>query len=343
VPAPAAAGDAVTQIMPIIAAWPDPGEEPPPPPNLWFAPIEAAEPAVRGVATVDTNASTVDESTETLIGEVVDERPGRPGPVALESDSWEDPATTVPRPEPAGPGGRVGSPKLWIAVGVALAALIAAIAIPFALGGDDDPAPPEAAGRPTALDEPGQISAESSGPAATPLATAAAAAPSPSPAPQTSGPVPGEPAPTTPTSTANPPAPPPPFAPVSFEAENGTRTGSATIWVGYPNASGGQLVRNIGNWGGTAGTLRINNVNILSTGAYTITIYYVHPDGEVNRSATVTVSGNPALNVSFTGNATCCQTKVLSNITISAGTHTITFANPTSHAPSIDRVVISRP
>jgi hypothetical protein len=134
----------------------------------------------------------------------------------------------------------------------------------------------------------------------------------------------------------------PPFAPVTFEAENGTRTGSAGIWDGYPNASGGRIVRNIGNWGGTPGTLTISGVNIPSTGRYTITIYYVHIDGEINRSATVTVSGNPALNVGFVGSSTCCQTKVLANLTIGAGVHTILFANSTGHAPSIDRVVVSR-
>ena len=97
-----------------------------------------------------------------------------------------------------------------------------------------------------------------------------------------------------------------------------------------------------GNWGGTPGTLTITGVNIPSTGAYTITIYFVHIDGEINRAATVTVSGNSALNLNFVGSATCCQTKVLANLTIAAGVHTILFANSTGHAPSIDKVVVSR-
>src|SRR4029077_9982448 len=112
----------------------------------------------------------------------------------------------------------------------------------------------------------------------------------------TQGIVPGGPTTTTtkpPTSTpprtSSPPAPPP-FAPVTFEGENGTLAGSAGIWDGYPNASGGRVARNLGNWGGTPGTLTITGVNIPSTGAYTITIYFVHIDGEINRAATVTVS-----------------------------------------------------
>jgi hypothetical protein len=89
----------------------------------------------------------------------------------------------------------------------------------------------------------------------------------------TQGIVPGGPTTTTTTTAAADvdPAPhvqptgPPPFAPVTFEGENGTLTGSAGIWDGYPNASGGRIVRNLGNWGGTPGTLTITGVNIPST------------------------------------------------------------------------------
>jgi hypothetical protein len=339
--------DAVTAIMPVIAPWPAAGAEPPAPATPWFA---APDAPIRGVATVDVAAAT--DADQTLVGVVVvvDDAADRPGPVTLEADSWDAGAAPAALPDQTVLRRRVGrrSPKVWVAVGVVLAALISAVALPFVLDADDEAAAPVAAGLPTALDQPPQIS-ESSGAGPTPIApiaTAAAATPSPSVSPaaqptaQTSAP--GQPAPTQPRPTTNqPPAAPPPFNPVSFEAEGGTRSGSATVWDGYPSASGGRLVRNIGNWGGTPGTLRINNVNIPTTGSYTITIYYVHPDGEANRSATVSVSGNPALNVNFSGNQNCCQAKVLSNITIAAGPHTITIANPNGHAPSIDRVVVS--
>lgn len=341
---PADGADTVTQIMPVIAPWPAPGHGPAEPVAPWFA----ADSPIRGVATVDPTA--LADPDQTVVGVLVVDDAERSGPVALPADSWDAPPAL---PDQTALRRRAGRPptRVLVAVGAVLAALLAAATLPFLLGADTPTAAPAAAGLPTALDEPLRISADSSAVATTsvsggplsggpvaggPIASAAAVPPA-GPASQ----------PGAQTSAALQPGPPsnpaPAFGPIVFEAESGTRTGSAAIWDGYPSASGGQLVRNIGNWGGTPGTLRINNVNIPTNGSYTITIFSVHPDGERNRSATVTVSGNAALNVAFTGDENCCQAKVLSNITIAAGTHTITIANPTGHAPSIDRVVISRP
>jgi hypothetical protein len=362
--------------MPRIAPWPEPGTEPPAPPlvKLPTQPTAArvaddapAPATARARVQPRTPSADVDESFERPAGADQPDELGdaarealRPGPVALEEDSWDDvPVPVLVEPEPA--GRPAVSTRLWVLVGLVVAGLVAAVAIPFALSGQDSEDQPTAAGLPTALDEPPpQISASSGSAESGNVATAAAASPLPaSPtttaeaevpaAPTTTqGIVPGGPTTTTtkpPTSTpprtSSPPAPPP-FAPVTFEGENGTLAGSAGIWDGYPNASGGRVARNLGNWGGTPGTLTITGVNIPSTGAYTITIYFVHIDGEINRAATVTVSGNSALNLNFVGSATCCQTKVLANLTIAAGVHTILFANSTGHAPSIDKVVVSR-
>jgi hypothetical protein len=351
----------VTTIMPIIAPWPEPGTEPPAPPALTL-PTQLAEddplPPATARVRVQPRVPPADEAIP--VDSDPPSEPERLGPIALDDDSWDDGAAPVlVEPEPAGRAGP--STRLWVVVGLIVAGLLAAVAIPFVLSGQASDDQPTAAGLPTALDEPPQISASSGSSQPASVATAAAASPLPA-SPSTTesaevptgmateGTVPGTGAPTTtsavaPTSARPPTTSPPgvpPFAPVTFEAENGTRTGSAGIWDGYPNASGGRIVRNIGNWGGTAGTLTISGVNIPSTGRYTITIYYVHIDGEVNRSATVTVSGNPAQNLSFTGSSTCCQTKVMANLTIGAGVHTILFANSTGHAPSIDKVVVSR-
>jgi hypothetical protein len=354
---PAEPDNTVTTIMPIIAPWPEPGTEPPAPPALTLPAQRAGDgPTPPATARVQVQPrvppADVDQPIDAVDVDPPNEPP-RPGPVALDEDSWEDRVTPVlVDPEPAGRPGP--STRLWVMVGLIVAGLLAAVAIPFVLSGRDTGDQPTAAGLPTAQDEPPQISASSGSSQPGSVATAAAASPLP---PSTAAAVPGAPtegtgAPTSrstsavaPTSTAPPTTSAPvvpPFTPVTFEAENGTRTGSAGIWDGYPNASGGRIVRNIGNWGGTPGTLTISGVNIPSTGRYTITIYYVHIDGEINRSATVTVSGNPALNVGFVGSSTCCQTKVLANLTIGAGVHTILFANSTGHAPSIDKVVVSR-
>ena len=109
-------------------------------------------------------------------------------------------------------------------------------------------------------------------------------------------------------------------------------------------ASGGLIVYNVGAWNdpGGPGTVRFNSVIIPASGAYKITIFYVHPNGETNRKATIAVSGIAPIEVDFVGNATCCQTKSV-NVTVAAGEHTITISHATEHAPAIDKIVISRP
>ena len=112
----------------------------------------------------------------------------------------------------------------------------------------------------------------------------------------------------------------------------------------YPGASGGRIIQNIGDWGRPPGpgTLTFNQVAVPSTGTYTITIYYVHPNNEPDRQAIVSVSGTQPVTVDFAGNSTCCLTKEVT-ITMTAGEHTIMISNPTAHAPSVDKIVISRP
>ena len=61
---------------------------------------------------------------------------------------------------------------------------------------------------------------------------------------------------------------------------------------------------------------------------------------QVGRSV-VTVSGAAPVDVTFSGNSTCCRVSVVT-VTMSAGTHTVTIANSFSRAPSIDKIVVSR-
>jgi hypothetical protein len=266
----------------------------------------------------------------------------RLGPVAVAEDSWDEP------PPPIAAGGRhIGPPsrRLWFAVVGVLMGLGAIAAVPFALSSQPQnssrAAPDEL---PTELDVPpsGFVPGLATATTAVPMPTGQAATPAPTlqttQAQVTVNSASSSTQPAQPTT----PAAPPPFAPLTIEAESGQLAGSAWVWNGYPNASGGLIVRNLGNWGGTPGTLTLSGVVFPNQATYTITIYFVHPNGEVNRSAVVTVSGVPSVTVNFTApNSECCFTQPVS-MTIPAGTRSITFENPTSHAPSIDKIVITR-
>ena len=81
---------------------------------------------------------------------------------------------------------------------------------------------------------------------------------------------------------------------------------------------------------------------IPSNGTYVITVHYVHPDNEENRTALVSVSGIEPINVPFAGSNQCCHTTTIT-VTLTAGPHTVTITNATNRAPSIDKIVLSRP
>jgi hypothetical protein len=237
---------------------------------------------------------------------------------------------------------------VWLAVVGVLVGLGANAAVPFALSSQREDAPKAAPNQlPTEIDLPpsGFVPDPILSTSEVPLSTGQAATPAPTPKPTqaqvaanaTIGP------PSMQAEQASPPAPPPPFEPLTLEAESGQTSGSAWTWDGYPTASGGLIVRNLGNWGGTPGTVTLNNIVFPNQANYTITIYFVHPNGETNRSALVTVAGLDGVTVNFTApDSQCCYTTAVT-INIPGGTRSITFDNPTDHAPSIDKIVITRP
>jgi hypothetical protein len=257
----------------------------------------------------------------------------RPGPSVLEADTWD----IEPGQDPAdGPYQgrhhvRTPPPRVWLAVAVVLVGVGSAVAIPLYLTRSPEPRPgaiPALTGVRITAESPG----ESTSAALTPTPSR-----TPTPVPSTRLPAQPQPAPTTP-----PPTAPPAFAPLTIEAETGVLGGSANVRA-EAGASGGKVVRNLGNWSTPSGpgTVQLTNVVIPTTGTYVLTFFYYHPDGELTRSAQITVSGVAPVTVTFSGTSTCCQTKAVS-LTIPAGTHTITVANPTTHAPSLDKVVLSR-
>jgi hypothetical protein len=225
----------------------------------------------------------------------------------------------------------------WLAVGIVVICLAAVIVVPYAFTNflhPDDGAPV-----PLPLPNSGVD------PGTPDVGQAMSFSPSFQPEPTSQPPATTRPAPPAPARTTRPPTTPP-FVALTFEAEAGaprvTLGGSAFVFD-YPGASNGKVVRNLGNWnmGAGPGSLQLNDVVIPVAGTYVITISFVHPDNETNRGAVLTVSGVAPVDVSFTGSSTCCGIKKVS-VVIPAGTHTITLANPTGRAPSIDRIVIGK-
>jgi hypothetical protein len=293
-----------------------------------------------------------------LVGADRPEAP-RAGPEVLESDSWD----TAVEPDAVdtyhGRRRAVMGPR-WLGLALVFGALAALVAVPLTLMSLRDPDPAAAPSASASLDGPvvdPTVSADATlDPTAPPTTMSAVSRPpvagttrpprrpptrtSAAPRPSTGGGV---------TTAAVPPAappPPPPFNPVSIEAEAGgaatTLGGSAWAW-NYANASGGRIVRNVGDWGSRSGpgSVRFNGVTVPSTGRYEIAVHYVHPDNESTRRAVITVSGAAAVDVTFSGTSSCCRVKVIT-VTMSAGTHTVTIANSSGRAPSIDKIVVSR-
>jgi hypothetical protein len=135
------------------------------------------------------------------------------------------------------------------------------------------------------------------------------------------------------------------FAPVTIEAEAPTNVTGGSAWVAaYPGASGGKIVRNLGDWNTAQGPgwLRFNGVTVPADGTYTVTLYNVHIDNSSPRTAVVTVSTGVSVTVSLRGSSACCAASAI-KVGLRKGVNTITVGNPADHAPSIDRIVISLP
>ena len=269
--------------------------------------------------------------------------PRRRGPAVLAADSWDlEPEVVDDSRERYHGRRRADAPaaRLWLAITLVLVGLGAAIAIPLALMSG-----PRGAAAPA--DSPTRVETIAEGPVSPfeSLAATVSPTPSPSPSPSTSTRRPVAPPPPPPSPTPSPI--PPPFGAVTIEAEAGgdiTTPSESTRNVEYPGASGGRIIQNIGAWDRPPGpgTLTFNHVAVPSTGTYTITIFYVHPNNEADRQAIVSVSGTEPVTVDFAGNSACCLTKAVSVI-MTAGEHTIMISNPAAHAPAIDKIVISRP
>ncbi len=179
-------------------------------------------------------------------------------------------------------------------------------------------------------------------PATTPSSAADTSAPDPAPPSPTTPSSPPRPAPST---TAPRTSPPPRFGPVTFEAEAAGNALGGSAWVDrYPGASGGAIVRNIGDWNSRDGdgVLRFERITVPVAGTYTLRLYHVNIDNERTRTAVITVAGRDPQRVTLTGSSTCCTASTL-KVQLRKDGNTITVSNPDGHAPSIDRIVLSLP
>jgi hypothetical protein len=102
-----------------------------------------------------------------------------------------------------------------------------------------------------------------------------------------------------------------------------------------PTCSGGAKVGFVGE----GGTLTFNDIDVASAGTYQVTIVYC--SGEA-RPAMVSVNGGApqALSFASTGSFTTTGTMTIP-LTLSAGTNTIEFGDPTAYTPDFDRIIVA--
>ncbi|MEV4509938.1 hypothetical protein AB0K00_13370 [Dactylosporangium sp. NPDC049525] len=294
-----------------------------------------ATPDVAAVPARETPDAEANEAADEAANEAPGERVDGPAdeaadwPVAPDRDGWHASG------EPSALRGLLAPwrPRLLVA-GVATVLSLLSILLASAFLGDHGP--DRRAAPPT-----GTLSADVSVAVPGPSRTEATqVSPSPSPAPSPASRSPADASPTGP-----PRSSPPKFGPVTFEAEAPGNTLGGSAWVDrYPGASGGSIVRNIGDWGSRDGDgfLRFQNITVPADGTYTLRLFHVNIDNERTRTAVVTVAGRDPQPVTLSGSSACCTGSTL-KVQLRKGGNTVTVSNPDGHAPSVDRIVLSLP
>ncbi|MEK5645618.1 hypothetical protein BK138_30125 [Paenibacillus rhizosphaerae] len=144
------------------------------------------------------------------------------------------------------------------------------------------------------------------------------------------------------TSTVLPDPPVTPGTPtsgaVTYEAEApGNTLGGSAVVASCATCSGGSKVGYLGNG---SGTLRFNGITAPSAGDYTLTIHYLN--GEVSRSAVLSVNGGAGASLSFPSSGGWTTVGTLeTTVHLQAGSNTLLVSQPTGYAPDIDRISVS--
>jgi hypothetical protein len=260
--------------------------------------------------------------------------PIRPGPVQLESDSWDTGSLPAIQQNPYQGRRRAvtAGARLWVVTGLVVAALSAAIAIPFLL--TSGPSAPAVAPTPdSAVDNASGL--PSSPDSATPT--------SPAPAPAVGASPLITPSPTVSSNASSDPHP----VLLTIQAEQGS---GATVWggtAGPPSSfAGATVIDELGeHWPGGSqdGWLEFRSVMAPSAGQYVIKIYYVYTDRTPDhdqRQMNVFVNGTNVLHDhQFSRTSTIAVLDV--NVTLRAGSNTVRLIHRDFESPAIDRIEIT--
>jgi hypothetical protein len=270
----------------------------------------------------------------------------RRGPVPLADDSWDD-TLAIRRPQLEPPRRRTGRYR-WAIVAVGLASIVVLVglivgATPGLVGSGPDSPRDSSTEDGVQPDGPGMAALHSM-PASPSLSPSLSPSPSDTPSgrggDRPTGAAPPFSADSSSGSSVSSTIPPPPPT-VAVEAETGVRGGSASLTTDG-SASGGAYVGGIGNWGEAdgPGTLTLTSVKLPSTGTWRLTIYFLDDGPKGPRHATVIVSGADPHDLLFAGPPTCCGTRTL-DLSLSAGSHTVTFSSPDDAGPSLDLITFT--
>ncbi|WP_282942190.1 CBM35 domain-containing protein [Paenibacillus sp. RC67] len=123
-------------------------------------------------------------------------------------------------------------------------------------------------------------------------------------------------------------------APTTYEAENGTMSGTAKS-VSCSACSGGSKVGYIGSNSENYVTM---NVNALSSASYNMEIYFLVSG---TRDFYISVNGATGTQQTLSGSSWSTPEKATMTVQLNAGNNTIKFYNDTVSAPDLDSIVIT--
>lgn len=122
----------------------------------------------------------------------------------------------------------------------------------------------------------------------------------------------------------------------SYEAEEATLSGTAEV-SSCSTCSGGSDVGYIGPGIGT-NEVTFNNVRVHQAGVYRMEVDYAT---QTPRAFVVTVNGEPSFTMNLGGGSFSLPESTTVPVQLKSGVNVITFSNPATYAPNLDRIVIS--